>query len=140
MNFQKSINYKIMTLEQYAEITININTVALMVHNLAKEKGWYDKPETEDQFIARSTANFHAEVSELWEAHRNNCFRQECDKAHKMRELGITPLTCAEEELADLVIRAFDSAEHLGINIGSAIARKHAFNQSRPYRHGGKAA
>ena len=50
------------------------------------------------------------------------------------------PLTCLEEELADIVIRAFDTAKALGVDIERAVSVKHAFNASRPYRHGGKVA
>lgn len=43
-------------------------------------------------------------------------------------------------ELADVVIRCFDLAEGLGIDLAGAIERKHAYNASRPARHGGKLA
>ena len=43
-------------------------------------------------------------------------------------------------ELADIIIRVFDLAEDLGIDIASEIARKMRFNASRSYRHGGKVA
>lgn len=43
-------------------------------------------------------------------------------------------------ELADVVIRVFDLAEGLGIDIAAAIDRKHAFNATRSVRHGGKLA
>lgn len=57
-----------------------------------------------------------------------------------MAAAGVPVLTCAEEELADIIIRAMDTAKRLGVNIGRAIAVKHAFNATRPHRHGGKAA
>jgi hypothetical protein len=58
----------------------------------------------------------------------------ECDKATSDR------LTCAEEELADIIIRAMDTAVALGVDIGRAIEIKSRYNESRAYRHGGKAA
>lgn len=42
-------------------------------------------------------------------------------------------------ELADVVIRVFDLAGWLGIDLASAIREKMRFNKTRPYRHGGKA-
>lgn len=43
-----------------------------------------------------------------------------------------------DSELADIVIRVMDLAEHLGIDLERAIQEKHEFNQTRPMRHGGK--
>jgi NTP pyrophosphatase (non-canonical NTP hydrolase) len=98
---------------QNTEQKINgLNELALEVHDLAKSKGWYDIPETDGQFIARSVSNFHGEISEFWEAHRNGTFYQPCDKAEQMEALGISSLSCAEEELADLIIRVLDSARN----------------------------
>jgi hypothetical protein len=82
----------------------------------------------------------HGEVSEFWEAYRAGALRKPCDKAEKMVALGLDPLTCGEEELADIVIRAFDAAEALGFDIGRAVRVKHEFNKSRPFKHGGKLA
>lgn len=41
-------------------------------------------------------------------------------------------------ELADIVIRTMDLAESLQINLAEAILEKHAFNQTRPIKHGNK--
>lgn len=108
------------------------------VHELAWSKGWHSLDEPEDAFVERCCNNLHDEVSELHEAWRNNNLRSPCDKADAMEKLGIAPLTCLEEELADLVIRAMDNAKRLGVNLTDAIARKHAFNATRSPRHGGK--
>lgn len=43
-------------------------------------------------------------------------------------------------ELADVLIRVFDFAGAYGIPLGLATIRKHHYNQTRPYRHGGKLA
>jgi NTP pyrophosphatase (non-canonical NTP hydrolase) len=57
-----------------------------------------------------------------------------------MRSLGLPALTSAEEELADIIIRTLDTAASMNINIAKALAVKHAYNVSRPYKHGGKKA
>lgn len=105
------------------------------VHALASAKGWHEEG-TSDARTPQFVANIHGECSELWEAYRKGALRSPCDKAGKMVE----PLTCLEEELADIVIRAFDTAKALGVDIERAVSVKHAFNASRPYRHGGKVA
>jgi NTP pyrophosphatase (non-canonical NTP hydrolase) len=43
-------------------------------------------------------------------------------------------------ELADAVIRILDYCEYAGIDLGVAIRQKMAYNELRPYRHGGKKA
>lgn len=83
-------------------------------------------------------ANLHGEVSELWEAYRESRLDKPCDKAEKMKALGLRPLSCAEEELADILIRCLDTAKDLGIDISEAVAIKDSYNQNRPYRNGGK--
>jgi len=82
--------------------------------------------------------NLHSEISELWEAFRENKLDKPCDKAEKMQALGLPALTCLEEELADIVLRTFDDAQVLGVDLERAMLAKHAYNVTRPYKHGGK--
>lgn len=117
---------------------MNIRDMAEAVHTLAKSKGWHDDDETQDHFVERTCNNLHDEISELHEAWRNGNLNDPCDKAAKMVEHGIPALTCLQEELADIVIRAMDSAEKLGVDIEAVILAKHAFNKTRSHRHGGK--
>lgn len=116
----------------------SLDDIATAVHQLAWEKGWHDTTETEDHFIERSCNNLHGEVCELYEAWRNNKLHEECDKADGMRDMGDIPLSCLEEELADIIIRALDCARKLNVDIGQAIYVKHIYNSSRTNRHGGK--
>lgn len=43
-------------------------------------------------------------------------------------------------ELADILIRVFDTCGAWGVDIGAATKAKMEFNSMRPYRHGGKKA
>ncbi len=63
-----------------------------------------------------------------------------CDKADKMIANGIHPLTCLEEELADILIRTLDTAHAFGIDIDRAVEAKMAYNATRGHRYGGKLA
>jgi len=183
--------------------TAQLNELTDRVHQLAKDKGWHSFQETDHEYSVRARNNLHGEVAELWEAHRAGNLNQPCDKAERMDALGIKPLTCAEEELADIVIRVLDTgarektgvcvsdhdrffaedvaksipllvwhlnssiddwcmadvnnrsedgalgltvalcevgAKLLGLDLWSAVERKHQYNATREYRHGGKVA
>jgi NTP pyrophosphatase (non-canonical NTP hydrolase) len=105
-----------------------LKDIAQRCWQIAEAKGFHEVNNTPPAWVA----NLHGEVSELWEAYRNGKLDEPCDK-------GI-PLTNAEEELADIVIRAFDTAGQLGFDIERAILVKLEYNASRPYLHGGKKA
>lgn len=109
-----------------------IKQITKIVHANAKRKGFHDQPKMSvlDQFIDSQTNNLHDEVSELHEAWRKGKFFDLCDKD--------IPLNCCEEEYADIIIRVLDQCARLGIDIQRAIEIKHAYNKTRPHRHGGK--
>jgi NTP pyrophosphatase (non-canonical NTP hydrolase) len=54
-----------------------------------------------------------------------------------VKMLAAKPLGLGSE-LADIVIRVFDLAGMLNIDIAAEIERKMRYNESRPYKHGGK--
>ena len=119
-----------MTLEERQAVT----RVASRMYGIATDLGFHanevagEVPKNFGEWMA----NLHSEVSELWEAYRRGTLSDPCDKA--------CGLTCAEEELADIVIRAMDTAVVLGIDLGEVIARKAEYNRQRPFRNGGKKA
>ena len=116
---------------------MNLNELRDQAHNNAKARGFYDKGQPS---VGDFCANLHGEVSELWEAHRHDQLEAPCDKATAMILAGCVPLSCAQEELADIIIRALDMAGALGIDLDEAVCQKMKFNATRSYRHGGKIA
>lgn len=84
------------------------------------------------------TANQHGETSELWEAGRAGTLDSPCDKTEKMIAQGLPVLSSAEEELADIIIRALDMADLHKINVARAVSVKMAYNTGRPLMHGNK--
>jgi hypothetical protein len=107
-------------------IADSLRSLANHVYGIARSKGFHDEPVP----MAVSVANLHGEVSELWEAYRRGMLDKPCDK--KTAE----PLTCMEEELADIIIRALDTAEENGVDIGRAVLIKSAYNETRSHRNG----
>lgn len=103
-------------------------------HRTACDKGWWDD---QSRGIGDQFANFHSELSEAWE---------EIRKGQSLRKIyySDTPEGPKPEgvavEFADLLIRVFDTCEKYGIPLIEALGEKMAFNELRPYRHGGKIA
>ena len=116
-----------------------LNELRDHLYEVAASKGFHD-PDQEAMGMARYTSNLHGEVSELWEAYRHGTLDAPCNKAAEMKAAGLPVLTCAEEEVADIFIRCLDTAKKLNVDVAHAVAIKDAFNQTRPHRHGGKAA
>jgi NTP pyrophosphatase (non-canonical NTP hydrolase) len=105
------------------------------MHRIACEHGFHDNDGVVDMVprMAMYCANIHGEVTELWEATRRGQLFQPCDKPG-------CDLTCLEEELADIVIRAMDAAVALNVDLGRAIQRKSKYNNGREFMNGGKKA
>lgn len=108
-----------------------INAMVEEVHALAHAKGWYEAQDRTHDAIGAKLALVHSEVSEALEALRDGETELYLTDAGKPEGLPA--------ELADAVIRICDLAGWLGIDLGEAIRLKHAYNETRPYRHGGKA-
>ena len=100
----------------------------------------WNSPELDVVRAAIYTANQHGEASEFWEAARQGSLSKRCDKADDMVRQGLGPLSNAQEEIADEIIRALDKAAEFKVDVAEAVAVKMAFNANRPDRHGGKLA
>lgn len=102
------------------------------IHEWANRKGWW-KEGIEARSKGDVFSNFHSEISEAWEEYRNGHAMTEIyEKEGKPEGVPI--------ELADALIRIMDFAEAYGIDLDSSIEQKMAYNEKRPYRHGGKLA
>jgi NTP pyrophosphatase (non-canonical NTP hydrolase) len=128
-----------------------LNTLRDHVAANAKSKGfkepplgipaniWFSRP-LDIIRAAVYMANMVGEVAEFWEAARKGKLREPCDKSAAMIDKGLQSLTCAEEEIADMIIRALDNAFEFDVDVAKAVAIKAAYNSTRPHQHGGKLA
>lgn len=89
--------------------------------------GFYE----EDRSFDRALMLITGEVSEAHEEFRSG---------HKFTEIYYRASDGKPEgiptELADILIRVLDTAYNLHIDIAAAVAEKHAFNRTRPHKHG----
>lgn len=97
------------------------------IHENAVAHGWWDEPRTFGDVIALC----HSELSEALEAFRNGEPMAWTNDDGKIEGVAI--------ELADCIIRILDWAGHEDLDMETFVWRKHEYNKTRPYRHGGKA-
>lgn len=121
---------------------MSLNELRDRVHALAKAKGWYENRDVSDPNVLGSMlALIHSEVSEALEEVRE-APANEFDRIVAyipIVEHGTGKPCGLPSELADVIIRVLDLCGALGIDIDEAVRVKHAYNETRSHRHGGKA-
>lgn len=98
----------------------------------AGESGFHDEYILDRTVFASKLALIHSEVSEALEEARNGKSLQENWQSLPEKPEGVPA------ELADIVIRVFDLAGWLVIDLEAAIVEKLDYNKSRSYKHGKK--
>lgn len=100
------------------------------VHNNAVDHGWHDEYRSFGDLLSL----MHSELSEALQEYRNSkCYHYYVnDKNNQLAPHGIAV------ELADCVLRIFDWAGMMGVDLESILVEKHQYNISREFKHGGK--
>lgn len=106
-----------------------LTRISREIHTSQVEKGFWGK-ELEQFNLDRKLLLIVGEVAEAHEELRSN------DNPHYVYYREDGKPEGFEFELADVFIRLMDLAGALSIDIGARVAEKHAFNQTRPYKHG----
>jgi len=100
-----------------------INEVARKINESCVDAGWYSDLETGEPIkrnFGEVISLMHSELSEALEGWRKNLTDDHLPNRKNV-----------EVELADCVIRIFDTAHAEGLDIGGAMAEKFAYNQTR---------
>ncbi len=106
-----------MTLKEYSE----------RAFDYARKQGFWDVPK--ELFLLSKEANSFT-LSKLM------LIVTEVAEAAEAVRAGENKVENLKEELADILIRVFDLAGALGIDLDEAVERKMAENELRPYMHG----
>ena len=131
---------------------MDIDAAQKECYQIAADHGWWDT--ADDCNVPTKLALVHSEVSEALECFRKGdaemelYFQSRDPETKKLRRM--TPSEAVETpgehkpmgfgtELADVIIRCFDLAEWLQIDLDHIIRVKMNYNMTRPPRHGGKA-
>ncbi len=104
-----------------------LNELARRLNDTAVRHGWWDQDKPFPEVIALC----HSELSEALEEYRAH---RRLDEVY----LNGDKPEGIPVELADCLIRILDFCGRHGIDIDSALESKAAYNESRPFRHGGK--
>lgn len=96
-----------------------VDYLTQLCHEASSKAGWWNGVDP-DHVVPTKLCLIHSEISEALEGHRKN--KMDDHLPHRRS---------IEVELADALIRIFDLAGALKLNIGSAFVEKMAYNAKR---------
>lgn len=108
------------------EAYTGLQQIQSLCHSLAARSGWWKNPDgtpinPHDAYVfGTKVALIHSEVSEALEGRRKA--KADDHLPHRMS---------VEVELADALIRIFDTADAMGLDLAGAVIEKLAYNQKR---------
>lgn len=116
---------------------MNLNSLRDSIHQANKEKGFWEGERNTGELLMLVVS----ELSEALEALRHERTAEAYKDTQVMSFVTVFQALIKdtfEDEIADAIIRLFDLAGGLGIDIDNHIAMKLAYNSTRPAKHGKK--
>ena len=136
---------------------MEIKEISKQIHEIAVSHGFWEDGEdiltqvttgdmntVRSMILAQKLALVHSEVSEALEADRKNRYADLIGKFEEGHESYLDESDewfkwnikdTVEDEIADAVIRLFDIAVHLKMDLEWHIAKKVQYNAGREYKH-----
>lgn len=105
---------------RYQELAYALNGLSAICHTASAEAGWWATGKTDKNVLGAKVALIHSEVSEALEG-----IRKDTKDSHLTNRLAV------EVELADALIRIFDLAGALNLDVGGALIEKLDYNAKR---------
>lgn len=117
---EKMITKEFLNESNQNNVEDTLNGLSFVLHLVSDSAGWWDGLDGNKLAIPAKLALVHSELSEALEAHRKD-----------MMDDKLTHRKGIEVELADALIRIFDIAGRLDLDLGGALVEKVAFNVER---------
>lgn len=100
---------------------VTLQNYVATAYGLSKRAGWWDGVDVNNPYVvATKLCLIHSEISEAMEGHRK-----------KLMDEKLPERPAIEVELADALIRIFDLAGALDLDLEGAVLSKMEYNQSR---------
>lgn len=116
-----------------------ISGTQMAIHVWARKCGWYDGAAPSDPGLVPSKLLLIVtELAEAFEELRTGHLTNEIYFSESKETPDLMKPEGFPIELADAVIRIFDLAQFLNIDLETYIDMKMEYNSARPHRHGGK--
>jgi NTP pyrophosphatase (non-canonical NTP hydrolase) len=106
----------IVSVDTYYKMGLMIENLMAQCHGASRANHWWDK----ERNVGELLCLIHSEISEALEG-----YRKDAKDEHITQQASITV------ELADALIRIFDLAGGLRLNLGTCFAEKFCYNQMR---------
>ena len=118
---------------------MQLNEITKEIHENAVAHGWWDEQRSFGDIVALC----HSELSEALEEFRNGMpmeyyINKDGDPTTYFENYNGEKTEGMATEMIDCLIRILDWCGKEGIDVEKVLARKHEYNKTRPYKHGGK--